>query len=113
MRKLISISLFALLASCSANKISVVERNYLLNEKNNDRYYLINFVRKSQKENKLGEIPMLIIDGIPIYYFNKKDFKPIKIDKGQIINIKITESSTCVHIFGAACKDGLITIKTY
>ncbi|MCY0969739.1 hypothetical protein [Chryseobacterium wangxinyae] len=113
MQKLISISLFALLASCSANKISVVERNYLLNEKNNDKYYLIQFIRKSQKENKLGEIPMLIIDGVPIYYFYKKDSEPIKIGRSQIINIKITENTTCAHVFGAACKYGLITIKTY
>ncbi|MCU7614890.1 hypothetical protein N0B16_10615 [Chryseobacterium sp. GMJ5] len=77
------------------------------------KYYLVELIRKAQIEHKLGEEPMLIIDGIPVYYHYRKDFVSIKIIKDQIKEVRITESSKCVSLYGSACKYGLITLKTY
>lgn len=109
---------FALLSSlliclsCSTYKVNSIEKKYLLNEKGDSKYYLIELIRKAQSENKLGKEPMIIIDGTPIYYYHKEDFVPIKIIKDEVRKVEITESSKCVHVYGAACKYGLVTIKT-
>ncbi len=113
MKQFLTVVLLLILSSCSTIDITNTEQNYLLKDDNNSKFYLIEFIRKAQSENKLGEIPMLIIDGEPIFYYYKENVKSIKIKKSEIKNIEITESKECVKLFGAACKYGLIRIKTY
>ena len=113
MKQTIKYFLLLVLISCSTLNITSNEKNYLLNDENSSKYYLIEFIRKAQSEKKLGEIPMLIIDGEPIFYYYKENVELIQIKKSEIKNIEIIESKECVKLFGAACKYGLIRIKTY
>jgi len=112
MKQFIVLSLI-IFSSCSTISITNTEQNYILKDENKSKFYLIEFIRKAQSENKLGETPMLIIDGEPTFYYNKENVKKIQIKKSDIKMIEIVESKDCVKLFGAACKYGLIRIKTY
>jgi|GEM_PF-1809943 len=90
-------------------KVTEIEKHYLLTDSNSEKYYLIKLIRKLQSEKKLGEIPMIIVDGDPKYYYNKTEIKSLNIEKNKIRKIKIQDAEKCVQLFGAACKYGLIT----
>lgn len=107
MRYLIFLSITVLVSCSKANA------NYILSDKNNSKYYLLKIIKKARKENKLGKKPMLIIDAKPIYYHYKKEIEIINIKKDDIKSFKIIDASKCVSIYGAACKYGLIEVKTY
>lgn len=107
MKYLIFVSIIFLVSCSKANT------NYILNDKNNSKYYLLNIIKQAQKENKLGKKPMLIIDSKPIYYHYKKEIEIINIKKDDIKSFKIIDAPKCVSIYGAACKYGLIEVKTY
>jgi hypothetical protein len=94
-------------------EITDIEKHYLLSDTDSEKYYVIKLIRKLQSEKKLGEIPMIIVDGDPKYYHYKEEIKPLNIEKRKIRKIKILEAEKCVQTFGAACKYGLITITTY
>ncbi len=94
-------------------EITDIEKHYLLSDSDSEKYYVIKLIRKLQSEKKLGEIPMIIVDGEPKYYYYKEEIKPLNIQKSKIRKIKILEAEKCVQMFGAACKYGLITISTY
>lgn len=94
-------------------EITDIEKHYLLSDTDSEKYYIIKLIRKLQSEKKLGEIPMIIVDGDPKYYYYKEKIKPLNIEKTKIKKIKILEAEKCVQTFGAACKYGLITINTY
>ena len=93
-------------------EITDIEKHYLLSDSNSEKYYVIKLIRKLQSEKKLGEIPMIILDGDPKYYFYKEEIKPFNVEKSKIRKIKILEAEKCVQTFGAACKYGLIKIST-
>lgn len=94
-------------------EITDIEKHYLLSDSDSEKYYVIKLIRKLQSEKKLGEIPMIIVDGDPKCYYYKEDIKPLNVEKSKIKKIKILEAEKCVQTFGAACKYGLITISTY
>ncbi len=94
-------------------EITNIEKHYILSNSDSEKYYVIKLIRKLQSEKKLGEIPMIIVDGDPKYYFYKEEIKPLNIEKRKIRKIKILEADKCVQIFGMACKYGLIIISTY
>jgi len=97
----------------SVFEITDIEKHYLLSDSDSEKYYLIRLIRILQSEKKVGEIPMIIVDGDPKYYYTKEEIKPLNIEKRKIRKIKILEAEKCVQTFGAACKYGLITISTY
>lgn len=103
----------AFFTSCNSIKVTEVEKNYILNDKGKDKYYLIELIKNKQKEKTLGEMPMLIVNGDPKFHYFGKSNKPANISKKDIKSIKIVEAEKCVNTFGAACKYGLITINTY
>jgi len=94
-------------------EITDIEKHYLLSDSDSEKYYVIKLIRKLQSEKKLGEIPMIIVDGDPKYYHYKEEIKPLNIQKSKIKKIKILEAAKCVQTFGAACRYGLITINSY
>ena len=94
-------------------KITDIEKHYLLSNLDSEKYYIIKLIRKLQSEKKLGEFPMIIVDGDPKYYYYKEEIKPLNIELNKIRKLKILDAKTCVQTFGAACKYGLITISTY
>ncbi|MWB92802.1 hypothetical protein GON26_00335 [Flavobacterium sp. GA093] len=94
-------------------EITDIEKHYLLSDSSSEKYYLIMLIRKLQFEKKLGEIPMVIVDGDPKYYFYKEETKALNVEKNKITKIKILEAEKCVETFGAACKYGLVTISTF
>jgi hypothetical protein len=94
-------------------EITDIEKHYLLSDLDSEKYYVIKLIRRLQSEKKLGEIPMIIVDGDPEYYYYKEEIKPLNIEKSKIRKITVLEAEKCVQTFGAACKYGLITISTY
>lgn len=53
-------------------EITDIEKHYLLSDSDSEKYYVIKLIRKLQSEKKLGEIPMIIVDGEPKYYYYKE-----------------------------------------
>lgn len=94
-------------------EITDIEKHYLLSDSDDEKYYVIKLMRKLQSEKKLGEIPMIIVDGDPKYYYNNEEIKLLDIEKSKIRKIEILEAEKCIKTFGAVCKYGLIMISTY
>ena len=94
-------------------KLNDKEENFLLNDKGRDKFYLVELIRRQQNQGELGIMPMIIINGEPIYYHNKEEKLPIDVKKSDIKSIKIINAEKCINVFGYACKYGLITITTY
>lgn len=99
--------------SCKTVKLSENENNYLLADSGKDKFYLVELIRQKQTEGKLGENPMLIINGNVIFYYYKKDIEKIVISKAEIKGLRISEAEKCVSLYGAGCKYGLVEINTY
>lgn len=99
-----------LLTACTARKTNSIEKNFLLPDEGEAKYYLVDKIRIAQKDKRLGENPMLIINGSVIYYSYKEKIEPIQIKESQIKTIQFTKAENCVSLYGKACADGLVTI---
>ena len=99
--------------SCKITKLTDIEKLYLIADNGNKKYYLIDFIRENQEHGKLGEIPMLIIDGNPQMYHYKEKKEKIKISKSDIKRIEIIEKEKSILLYGSAGKYGVIEIYTY
>ena len=99
-----------LLTACTARKTNSIEKNFLLPDEGEAKYYLVDQIRIAQKDKRLGENPMLIINGSVIYYSYKEKIEPIQIKESQIKTIQFTTAENCVCLYGKACADGLVTI---
>lgn len=114
MRKLFSILIIlCVIFNCKMVNLTNVEKRYLLTDKKNEKFYLINFIKESQESGKLGEIPMVIIDGKPFIYHYKEINKKIEVSKNDIKRIEIMESEKSIPLFGSAGKYGVVQIYTY
>ncbi len=111
--RIVSIFIFLILLGCKTISVSEVEKNYLLSDTGKDKYYLIKLIRQKQKEKVLGEMPMLIVNGEPTFYYYRKDNSIPGTSKKFIKKIEILSAEKGVQTFGAAAKYGLILINTY
>ena len=102
-----------LFISCSPLKISEIEHHYLLADSNNNKFFIIEIIRELQHKNKLGDEPLLIIDGEPMYSFDENYHKKILIFKKDIKFIEPVEPSKSASLFGRAGRNGHISINTY
>ena len=114
MQKLISILMILfLIFSCKMANLTDIEKRYLITDNGNKKFYLIDFIKENQESGKLGEIPTVIIDGVPITYHYKELNEKIEISKNNIKRIEIMESEKSIPLFGSAGKYGVIQIYTY
>lgn len=113
MRRLFPVlTIILFFSNCTTRSLSDIEKRYLINDKGNDKFYLIDFIKENQKSEKLGEIPMLMIDAELVTYHYKKDNKRIDISKAEIKRIEITEKEQSIPKYGSAGKYGVIQIYT-
>lgn len=89
-----------------------VEKRYLINDNGNKKFYLIDFIKENQESGKLGEIPMVIIDGKPITYHYKEPNEKIVIVKNDITRIEIIEKEKSIPLYGSAGKFGVVQVYT-
>ena len=114
MRKLISILLILFLTfSCKMSNLTDIEKRYLITDNGNKKFFLIDFIKENQESGKLGEIPMVIVDGEPITYHYQEVNKKFKISKTDIKRIEIMESEKSIPLFGSAGKYGVVQVYTY
>ena len=99
--------------SCKMANLSDIEKRYLITDNGNKKFYLIEFIKKNKESGKLGEIPMIIIDGEPITYHYKELNEKIGISKIDIKRIEIMKSEKSIPLFGSAGKYGVVQIYTY
>ncbi|KZS40091.1 hypothetical protein AWE51_25485 [Aquimarina aggregata] len=90
-----------------------IEKRYLITDNGNKKFYLIDFIKENQESGKLGEVPMLIVDGKPYTYHYKELNEKIKTSKGDIKRIEIMESEKSIPLFGNAGKYGVVKVYTY
>lgn len=116
-KKLTLLFLFILFfISCSTYKGLNSQKRFLLNETGDEKYYLIEFIKLNQIENKLGEVPTLMINntnGNIIIRSDKEYHKKLKLRKDDIKRITIIDMEKAPQIYGSAGKNGVITINTY
>ncbi|GGD36529.1 hypothetical protein GCM10011343_27950 [Flavobacterium orientale] len=90
-----------------------VEKHYLITDNGNKKFYLIDFIKENQERGKLGEIPMVVVDGKPVTYHYKELNEKIGISKNDIKRIEIMESEKSIPLFGNAGKFGVVQVYTY
>ena len=114
MRKLIPILVILCLTfSCKMSNLTDIEKRYLLTDSGNKKFFLIDFIKENQENGKLGEIPMVIVNGEPFTYHYKETDKKIEISKNDIKRIEIMESEKSIPLFGSAGKYGIVKLSTY
>lgn len=114
MRKQIFILLILFLTvGCKILSLTDNEKRYLITDRGNKKYFLIDFIKTHQENEKLGKTPMVIIDGEPFTYHYKETNKELKISKNDIKRIEITNSEKSIPLFGNAGIYGVIRIYTY
>src|SRR5690554_179243 len=114
MRKLILILfILCLTFSCKMSNLTDIDNRYLISDNGNKKFYLIDFIKENRKSGKLGEIPMVILNGEPLTYHSKEMNKKIEISKSDIIQIEIMESKKSIQLFGNAGKYGVVKLYTY
>ncbi len=90
-----------------------VKKRYLITDSGNEKFYLIDFIKVNQESGKLGEIPMIIIDGKPFTYHYKEVNEKIEISKKDIKRIEILESKKSIPLYGNDGKYGVVQVYTY
>ncbi len=114
MQKLVSLLLILFLTfSCKIASLTDVEKRYLISDHGNDKFYLIDFVKENQESGKLGEIPMVIVDGKPFTYHYKDPHEKIEISKNDIKRIEIMESEESIPLFGSGGQYGVVYVYTH
>ncbi|MEZ4795645.1 MAG: hypothetical protein R2785_00625 [Flavobacteriaceae bacterium] len=112
-RFLIVLIISLLIFSCKIANLSHIEKRYIIEDKGNKKFYLIDYIKENQESGKLGEIPMLIINGEVYRYHYKEVNTKIEISKHDIKRIEIVEKEKSISLFGSAGKYGTIYIYTY
>ncbi len=113
MKKLTSLLIILFLTfSCKMVNLTDVEKRYLINDSGNKKFYLIGLIKENQESGKLGEIPMVIIDGKPITYHYKEPNEKIVIARNDIMRIEIMEKDKSIPLFGSAGKFGVVQVYT-
>lgn len=106
MKYLILIIISAFLAGCSSNR-------YMLSDKGKDKKYLIEYINRLNKEEKITDKPLVVIDGLAFSYENLKVNK-IQINKSDISRMDYLgkNSEGAKNIYGDKGKEGVILILT-
>jgi hypothetical protein len=95
--------LFLALGSCSTG-------NYVLADKNNDKYYLIEYINMLEKNGIVTYSPLIVIDGMT-YDVSANKLQISKIDIGKIEYIQ-KDSDIAFQIYGDKGKNGVLLIST-
>ena len=103
---------FYIFISCSSYNGLDSQRRFLLNEKSNDKYYIIEFINSNQ--GKLGETPTLIIntsEGMLLVRSDNKYSKKLNFKKKDITRMIISsDKEKGPSIYGSAGKYGVVAI---
>ncbi len=114
MKKLLLLSLtFFLTFGCRTSNFTEIEKRYIIANKGNKKFYLIDIIKKNQQNGMLDSIPMLIIDGKPYTYNIKDVHEEINISKRSIKKVEIMDKEKSIPIYGKAGRNGLMLIYTY
>jgi len=95
------------------SNLTDIEKRYLLTDSGNKKFFLIDLIKENQENGKLGETPMVIVNGEPFTYHYKETNKKIEISKNDIKRIEIIESEKSIPLFGSAGKYGIVKLYTY
>jgi hypothetical protein len=106
MRKYLLILFAGLIISCSTNR-------YLLTDNNQDKRYLIDYIKDLEKQGKITNKPMIVIDGIAFGYENLKVNK-IPLSKDDIFKIDFLskDSEGAKNIYGERGTNGVLLVLT-
>ncbi|MFZ4544729.1 MAG: hypothetical protein ACOYOA_11805 [Saprospiraceae bacterium] len=106
MKKLFIILLFSLLLGCSSGR-------YLLTDTGNDSKYLIERISALEKEGKVKQHPLLVIDG-KVYDYKTLKEQPITLSKADIKQIDCLpkDGEGATNIYGESGKKGVLLITT-
>lgn len=100
-----------MMLGCTRSNLTEIEKRYIISGDNNEKYYLVEIIRENQKIKKLGEEPMVIVDGEIQYYNYQENFEKIRFSKEDIAEIEVIEKEKSIPLYGSAGKFGLIQIK--
>jgi len=106
MRKYLLILIVGLIVSCSSNR-------YLLTDNNQDKRYLIDYIKDLENQGKVTDKPMVVIDGLAFGYENLKVNK-IPLSKNDIFKIDYLskDSEVVKQIYGERGTGGVLLILT-
>lgn len=117
MKFCIFLILFIYFISCNSvyNVVREQER-FILNDQNNDKFYLVELINKNVKLNKIGLVPTVILfsNGEQKIVRSDKEYEgAINLIKKDIKKIEIIPIEKSVKLYGSAGKNGVINIYTF
>ena len=99
---------------CSSIKINDVQKRFILNDKEKDKYFLIEYINNNR--TLIGEVPTLIIhkkDGQEIIRSDEEYKVKLKLKRRDIVKIDILSIEKSIPLYGSAGKNGVLTISYY
>lgn len=105
-RALLIFALVILITGCSNPKV------FILNDKNENKYFVLNSINTAFQENQIGESPLIVINGIPFKYNKKQDSIILPFKKSEIISLDFLNKNSSRIIYNEKENDGAIIITT-
>jgi len=94
---------------CGSYKVTSEQKRFLLDDRNNDKYYLIQYISENQESNQIGPKPTIIIyrtDGHTIVRSDNHFDKNINLEKADIKRIEILPIKKSISLYGSAGTNG-------
>lgn len=106
MKKILLILIVAMMAGCTSNR-------YLLNDNNQNKKYLVNYIHELNKEGKVSGTPLFMIDDSVVGVESLKA-NPLPFSSADIAQIDFLpkNSEKAMNIYGEKAKNGVITVLT-
>lgn len=85
------------------------ERYYLL-DKGEGKLALVNYIKELHEKGKIGETPLIVVDGKPYRYEVELKESPLQLTFDDIENIDFLKAKKGIAIFGDEGKNGVLLI---
>lgn len=99
-----------LLLSCTIAAGCSNPHTFLLNDKNQNQYFVSESIHQAFEKNIIKKSPLIVINGVPFRYDKKQDTIILPLEKADIISIDFLNVNSSRIIYNEKENDGAIII---
>ena len=115
MKKIILILTILTIVNCnihSTAKTEMKEHVFLLEDKDDSKFYLVGPVKEAYKKGSFTNSPIIAIDGIVFKYNRSLDTVNLPLKRENITNLSLLDRNSSPVIYGKRETNGAIIINT-
>ncbi|RED24685.1 hypothetical protein BD847_1420 [Flavobacterium cutihirudinis] len=85
---------------------------FVLNDKNENKYFVLDFINNAFEKNAINKAPLIVINGIPFKYNKDQDTILLPLKKSDIQSLDFLNQNSSRIIYNDKENDGAILITT-